>query len=85
MRNYLHVGKKMTFQKKCIFNVFERDMQQSTKSRTITLHGNKTNFYEELVFNCFFFKSLNTKTLKRMQKHPFMEKQSNITKNMYFD
>ncbi len=47
--------KKKTLPEKCLLSVFERDMQQSTKSRTITLHGNKTNFYEELAFKCFFF------------------------------
>ncbi len=43
-------GKKKTLPEKCLLSVFERDMQQSTKSRRITLHGNKTNFYEELDF-----------------------------------
>ncbi len=57
--------KKKTLPEKCLLSDFECDMQQSTKSRTITLHGNKSNFYEELDFKFFFFNSLHTKTLKR--------------------
>ncbi len=43
-------GKKKTLPEKCLLSVFERDMQQSTKSRTITLNEKKTNLYEEFAF-----------------------------------
>ncbi len=41
-------------------------MEVPLKSRAITLHGNKTNFYQELAFRSFF-SSLHTKMLIRMQ------------------
>ncbi len=41
---------KMTLQEKCLLSLFERVRK---KSRAITLHGNKTNFYQKLAFKCF--------------------------------
>ncbi len=32
---------------------FERLANEVLKSRAMTLHGNKTNFYQELAIKCF--------------------------------
>ncbi len=69
MRNYLHVGKKNDITKKSVFLVFLSVIcNKALKSRTITLHENKTHFYEEVFFNLLY-----TKLLKRMQNKLYEE------------
>ncbi len=46
----------MTLPEKCLLTVFfffSMIGNKPLKIRTITLHGNKNNFYQEFVFKCF--------------------------------
>ncbi len=55
---------------------------KAVKSTGITLHGNKTNFYQELAFKCFWAPYIPKR--QNACKTPFMEKQNNITKKHVF-
>ncbi len=57
--------KKITLPEKCVWVFLSLLWNKKLKTRAITLHGNKTNFCQELALN--FLNSLYTKTLKRMQ------------------
>ncbi len=60
--------KKIDISRKLSFESFQRDIwNKAQKIRTIILHGNKTNFYEE------FFNPLYSKPLKRMENKLYGE------------
>ncbi len=76
----LYGKKKVTLLEKCLLSVFFFFL--ALKSRAIILHGNKTNFYEELAFKCFF-NSLHTKSLKRMENTLYGETEKHYPKHVF--
>ncbi len=54
---------------------------KALKSRAITLHGNKTNFDQELAIMCF--ELLTYQNAKTHAKHSFMEKQKILQKTCF--